>query len=266
MHRDAPTYRYKAGHVREIQVRRMMQLARNLPANSTYCEIGMNGGHSLVAMLLAHLTLTAHVFDLLALGYSQSVVQLIETRFRNRVHFHKGHSSQTVRAWHSKLSAMSGSTCHQRSGNANFEDVSYLPDCPTCDMVFVDGDHTFSGSMLDLRHMRNLTKLGAPVVVDDVQVSPGKALRVLSNHGLATIVEMYGPYPPAHRFNPCSRDYANPQDCHTHVAAYLSLHNITNNTKTGRGPEQYHRYCKHLEPMCLPWGFAVASFYQNVTS
>jgi hypothetical protein len=37
---------------------------------TTYCEIGMNGGHSLVAVLLSNSAVTAHVFDLFRWRYS----------------------------------------------------------------------------------------------------------------------------------------------------------------------------------------------------
>ena len=51
--------------MRELQIRRMVELAQALPTERPvhYCEVGMNGGHSVVSMLLAHPNLTAHVTD-----------------------------------------------------------------------------------------------------------------------------------------------------------------------------------------------------------
>ena len=51
--------------MRELQIRRMVELAQALPTERSvhYCEVGMNGGHSVVSMLLAHPNLTAHVTD-----------------------------------------------------------------------------------------------------------------------------------------------------------------------------------------------------------
>ena len=43
---------WQTGYVRELQVRRMVELVRE-PTTATYCEVGMNGAHSTVAMLLA---------------------------------------------------------------------------------------------------------------------------------------------------------------------------------------------------------------------
>ena len=49
----------------ELQLRRMIQLVRD-PSVKTYCEIGVNGGHSAAAMLLANPELVVHGFDLMA--------------------------------------------------------------------------------------------------------------------------------------------------------------------------------------------------------
>ena len=39
MYHEAPNYAYQGGYIRELQLRRMVQLARALPAGSTYCEV-----------------------------------------------------------------------------------------------------------------------------------------------------------------------------------------------------------------------------------
>lgn len=44
---------WQTGYMREVQLRRMVQLASS-PRVKTYCEIGMNGAHSAVAMLHAN--------------------------------------------------------------------------------------------------------------------------------------------------------------------------------------------------------------------
>ena len=54
-----PNSRFMAGYIREVQLRRMLQLVRE-PNVTHYCEVGMNGGHSLVAMLLGNPNATAH--------------------------------------------------------------------------------------------------------------------------------------------------------------------------------------------------------------
>ena len=80
---------WQTGYVRELQVRRMAQLARDASV-STYCEVGMNGGHSVGAMLLANPRLSAHVFDWMILKYSRPVANLLKARFGDRFHLVEG--------------------------------------------------------------------------------------------------------------------------------------------------------------------------------
>jgi hypothetical protein len=64
-----------------------------------YCEIGMNGGHSVSAMLLANPTATAHVFDLMRLKYSWRVADLLGVTFGGRFELHPGKSQSTLGPW-----------------------------------------------------------------------------------------------------------------------------------------------------------------------
>ena len=50
---------WQTGYLRELQLRRMVQLVRR-PGVQRYCEVGMNGGHSATAMLYAPLAPPAH--------------------------------------------------------------------------------------------------------------------------------------------------------------------------------------------------------------
>jgi hypothetical protein len=74
---------WQTGYVREVQVRRMVQLVRE-PNVRHYCEVGMNGGHSVAAMLLANPAAHAHVFDIMKLKYSWTVAELLSIAFRER--------------------------------------------------------------------------------------------------------------------------------------------------------------------------------------
>ena len=76
MHATKDNGLYQTGYVREIQVRRMIDLVQRASPEKpqvTYCEIGMNGGHSAVAMLLADRRVQVHSFDLFRWGYSWPV-------------------------------------------------------------------------------------------------------------------------------------------------------------------------------------------------
>lgn len=106
MHAWTPQQLYATGYVREIQLRRMIELARE-PSVRTYCEVGMNGGHSTVAMLLANPTLTVHTFDLMAWPYSEPVAKLLKLRFGNRFVLHAGSSHETLGPWASRCLPMS---------------------------------------------------------------------------------------------------------------------------------------------------------------
>ena len=194
---------YQTGYVREMQVRRMVQLVA-APGVRTYCEVGMNGGHSASAMLLANPLLTVHAFDIMYWNYSWPVANLLSTAFGERFVLHPGNSRVTIPQW--------GAESNVRP--------------PPCDMLLVDGDHSLSGALADLRNFRPLAVPGAPVVVDDIATAPGAAIKALERAGTLVIRENYGPYDPPSRFNRCLRT-------------------------VNRGA------------MCLPWGFSVAEYVSS---
>ena len=95
---------WQTGYLREVQVRRMVRLVQAARAAHPdrvlqYCEVGMNGGHSASAMLLADARLRAHVFDTVSLKYSHPVAELLETQFGGRFELHAGYSQDTLPGW-----------------------------------------------------------------------------------------------------------------------------------------------------------------------
>jgi predicted O-methyltransferase YrrM len=175
---------YQTGYVREVQVRRMVQLV-TAPRVQTYCEVGMNGGHSASAMLQANPDVVVHSFDMMFWNYSWPVARLLSTVFGHRFVLHPGNSRQTVPRWAEELSA--------------------TPNKAPCDVVVIDGDHSLQGADADLRNFRTLAKPGVPVVVDDTATAPGSALMVLERAGILRVNEKFGPYDPPSRFNRCLR-------------------------------------------------------------
>lgn len=207
--------RYQTGYLREFQVRRMLSLAR-LPGMRTYCEIGMNGGHSTAAMLEANANLIVHSWDLMKFKYSRPVTDLLRTRFGHRVNFHAGDTRRTL--------------------TASVFNV-------TCDLILVDGDHTFEGALRDMRRLKAFATPQSIVVVDDIALPPGQALDQLVRHGTLHRLEQWGPYDAPSPRNPCMRT-PGPAEC-----------------KTGARPWLAHQ-CRPTN--CMRWGFAVAAY--NLTS
>lgn len=172
----------QTGYVREIQMRRMVQLVRQ-PHVRHYCEIGMNGGHSVTAMLLANPRVVAHVFDIMKLKYSWPVADLLSINFRERFELHAGPSQETLPAW---LDAF------ERNGSS-------------CDLILIDGDHSEDGARKDLRTMRRAASPRTLFVYDDINMPPGRALLHEVKAGLVQVIELYGPFPRRSSFSPCMR-------------------------------------------------------------
>eukprot|EP00964_Phaeocystis_antarctica_P051566 scaffold30089_cov73-Phaeocystis_antarctica.AAC.1 len=64
-----------------------------------YCEIGFNGGHGTVAMLLANPKLQAHSFELGGYAYTAPAAELVHLYFGERFQYHLGNSQQLVPAF-----------------------------------------------------------------------------------------------------------------------------------------------------------------------
>ena len=98
-HYDAK-YNYQTGYTRELQLRRMVDLVREDHVN-TYCEIGMNGGHSVSAMLEANPKITVHVFDTMQFNYSHPIANILSVQWRP-IPYLQGQITNTIRPWHNK--------------------------------------------------------------------------------------------------------------------------------------------------------------------
>ena len=64
-----------------------------------YCEIGFNGGHGTVAMLLANPKLQAHSFELGGYAYTAAAAELVQLYFGERFQYHLGNSQKLVPAF-----------------------------------------------------------------------------------------------------------------------------------------------------------------------
>ena len=162
-----PKHRFANGYVREMQLRRMYELVRTPKPAKTYCEIGFNGGHSAVAMLLSSPHLKVHVFDLMMWGYSRPIADLLRSRFRERFEIHAGDSKTTVPSFAANHSS-------RRRGR--------------CNLVFVDGSHERHAVLTDLQNVHWVTARGARVLVDDIGRQPGCDVSDAQDEGARTPV------------------------------------------------------------------------------
>merc|ERR1712216_511378 len=114
----------------------------------TMCETGFNAGHSAVTFLLARPGLVQHSFDLFIQAYSQSALAFVRAVFGDsRMHLHAGDTTKTLPAL-----ATPG-----KRGSA-----------PRCDVLSVDGAHSFKACLSDVRGLsRLLPRDNVPVLMDD---------------------------------------------------------------------------------------------------
>jgi len=227
-------YKYQTGYLREMQLKRMVQLVRETGARR-YCEIGMNGGHSVAAVLQSTPNVSATVFDMMAFNYSWPVAGLLHAQYGRRFKLHPGNSRATVPRW-LHANGMGGAKAPGAADKAPSAAASAGAAGGrghaghACDLILIDGDHT-AGCRSDMVLMSNAASPRARVVVDDIQMPPGKALARLNATGLMRILETFGPYSARERDprNPCMRMVQPPYE------------------------------------MCIPWGFSVAKYLRAAT-
>ena len=109
------------------------------------CEVGFNGGHSALAMLLSASSSSKMLsFDLMSKSYTPACHRLIRAVFPRRHILIEGSSNVTV----------------PRFVLANLHSK--------CDLIFIDGGHAEEEALADLLHMSMLATERTLVVMDDV--------------------------------------------------------------------------------------------------
>ena len=154
----------------------------------TYCEIGFNGGHGTTAMLLANPKLQVHSFELGGFMYTASAEALVRLYFGERFQYHRGDSQKLVPAFARNNSKL-------------------------CDVLLVDGAHSYAGALHDIRNMHALAKPGAVLLVDDLDEGPGPALEAARASGLIEVTErfMFNESTVGDPVNPCIRRVRAPR-------------------------------------------------------
>ena len=114
--------------------------AATSPSVRTICEVGFNGGHSTAVWLAANPAATVESFDLFRANYSVQTLLYLQRRFPGRVVSHSGDSTRAVPA-------------------------ATLP--APCDLVHVDGRHSYLNVVQDFVNLLVKSREGALYLFDD---------------------------------------------------------------------------------------------------
>lgn len=121
------------------------RLRRSSGRHMSICEVGFNAGLSSLLFLEAAPTATVHSFDLGDLSWSRLASRLLKENYGTRrfpgVVF--GDSARTLRARHRAQPLR-------------------------CDVAFIDGDKSFAGRLQSLHDMRDISRPGALIFLDDL--------------------------------------------------------------------------------------------------
>ena len=111
---------------------------------SRICEVGFNGGHSALAMLLSAPDSTMISFDLMSKSYTPACHRILRLVFPQRHVLIEGFSNLTI----------------PRFIQQNLRE--------RCDLIFIDGGHSEVDALSDLLHMSFLASKQHLLVMDDV--------------------------------------------------------------------------------------------------
>jgi len=133
----------------ELYTKQLNLFWRGKQAVSNICEIGFNGGHSTMLMLLGRdkTPLNYTVFDIGEHPYTKPCLDYIKSKFPHiKFKYVEGDSTVTMPALISFNTEIAG----------------------TYDVVHVDGGHTEHCIVNDMKNADKLVKTGGIVIVDDV--------------------------------------------------------------------------------------------------
>lgn len=195
------------GYLRSgAQLNRYIEAIRR-PGVRRYCEVGTNGGHGTVAMLLANPQLSIVSFDMWAWPYSRAVFDLLSASFPGRLRAYVGSSYGDAAARGARIANLHGymppagacgsaaSPTDEFIGRASLREaasrhakgsggrgvngttaastVACFAELvrrgvePPCDVMLVDGDHGMEGSLADLANVAHLAPCGPHTLLAD---------------------------------------------------------------------------------------------------
>lgn len=181
MERSDPSHTITEGHSGQVEVQQKFYraLARQ-PFVNTVCEIGFNAGHSSANWLSAKPGNRLISFDLGKHDYTKPRANYLKEKFPGRMFIIFGDSTVTVPAF------------HKRNPDVN------------CDVLVVDGGHSFDNADVDIGNMRYLAnRFFNAFVMDDINcdgmvmhskkrfcVGPDKAIQAHKLAGEVRMLEM----------------------------------------------------------------------------
>ena len=118
------------------------------PAVHQICEVGFNAGHSSVTALMSNPTAKVLSFDWMRMSYSSKSFDFVQLAWPARHELVVGDSTVSIPNFINDL----------RERGEQF----------TCDVIFIDGGHTYEIAKSDLEHMFHLSHPATLLVIDDV--------------------------------------------------------------------------------------------------
>jgi predicted O-methyltransferase YrrM len=127
----------------------LLKAAQQVPHDGTICEIGFNAGHSAIAYLSANPKARIISFDLGHHSYSWKALQVLQQYYPD-----------------ASLQLIIGDSAR------SVPDFIKLHQDVKCDLIFIDGGHTYEQAMTDLNNMKALANpQGHVVIIDDVSMT-----------------------------------------------------------------------------------------------
>lgn len=140
------------GHIGEVRLE--LQTIHNLlyqtSVKTHVCEIGFNAGHSAVMFLSAGKNIRLTSFDMGKLPWSSDMVERIHQLFPGQFKYIKGNSREIIPQYMDKV----------KSGTAD-----------SCDIMFVDGDHSYEGAAIDFTNSIQIMSQEGILIADDYSKS-----------------------------------------------------------------------------------------------
>lgn len=121
------------------------------PAVKTVCEVGVWAGRSSVLWLTSNPTAHLYQFSLVPGGFGPPAIQFLRETFPHRFFMHEGLSGDVIPAFVRGHSSPDG---------------TYTG--PVCDIVHIDGDHSYLGLRTDIASLLPMMACHTLVVMDDV--------------------------------------------------------------------------------------------------